>query len=112
MSERISLVATTDGPLWFYAAPGLGSHGDAREGWNIKGGAELEWTGEHHNSLTVRHEDADVASTIRAMVMAKYPDRTSFLGDVFEASVGRDLYLRGYARDLPETPVVKGEIIR
>lgn len=58
MCEFASVVATADGPLQLYAAPGLNSHGQARAGWNIKGGAEVEWTGENHDSLTVRYENA------------------------------------------------------
>jgi hypothetical protein len=58
MCEFVSVVATADGPLQLYAAPGLNSHGQARAGWNIKGGAEVEWTGENHDSLTVRYENA------------------------------------------------------
>jgi hypothetical protein len=123
MSEYISLLATVDGPLQLYGSPKLNSHGDARVGWGIVGGAELEWTGETHNYLTVRYEDADVARTIKKMVMDRYPNRSALIASIKETrglngeickiphtledveSWGSNptfsVYLRGYAHPLP-----------
>ena len=84
MCEFASVVATTDGPLILYAAPGIRSHGDARAGWKIKGGAEVEWTGENHNSLLVRHEDEQVAKTIKAMLVDKFANRSAMLATITE----------------------------
>ena len=84
MCEFASVVATTDGPLVLYAAPGIKSHGDARAGWKIKGGAEVEWTGENHNSLLVRHEDEQVAKTIKALLVEKFANRSAMLATITE----------------------------
>jgi len=84
MSEFASVIATTEGPLHLYASPGIDSHGDARAGWGIKGGAEVEWTGEQHDSLTVRYEDAAMARTIRAMLVERFPTRSKMLKSITE----------------------------
>ena len=84
MCEYISVVATTEGPLNLYAAPGLNSHGDARAGWKITGGAEVEWVGESHDYLTVRHEDKKIAATIRQMLIDRYPNRSALLAEIIE----------------------------
>ena len=84
MSERVSLLATSEGPLHFYGAPGLSSHGDARAGWRILGGAELEWTGETHESLSVRYKNPAMAKTIRQMVMDRYPTRAALITTILE----------------------------
>jgi len=84
MCQYVSVVATTKGPLDLYAAPGLTSHGDARAGWKVTGGAEVEWTGEAHDSLLVRHEDADTAKTIRAMLMERFPTRRALIESITE----------------------------
>ena len=84
MSEFASVVATTEGQLHLYAGPGINSHGDARAGWGIKGGAEVEWTGEQHDSLTVRYEDAAMAKTIRAMLVERFPTRQAMLAAITE----------------------------
>lgn len=85
MCEYVSVVATTEGPLHLYASPGLTSHGDARAGWNIKGGAEVEWTGETHDSLLVRHEDDAMAKTIRALLIERFPKRSAMIASITEA---------------------------
>ena len=85
MCEYVSVVATTEGPLNIYAAPGFTSHGDARAGWKIKGGAEVEWTGETHDSLLVRHEDDSTAKTIRALLCNRYSNRTAMIASITEA---------------------------
>jgi hypothetical protein len=84
MCERISFIATTEGSLQIYACPGLDSHGSARAGWGITGGAECEWTGETYDSLTVRYEDRAMATTIRHMIVEKYPTRADLLATIFE----------------------------
>ena len=85
MCEYISFVCTTDGPLSIYVDTTLSSHGDCRRNWNLKGGAEAEWTGENHCSLTVRFEDPLVAQTIRQMLVDKFPNRTALLASITEA---------------------------
>jgi hypothetical protein len=47
-------------------------------------GAEGEWTGEHHNSLVVRHEDPQVAATVKQMIIDKYASRSALLSTVTE----------------------------
>lgn len=84
MSEFASVVATTEGPLHLYACPGINSHGDARAGWVIKGGAEVEWTGDNHDSLSVRYEDDAVAKTIRAMLVERFANRKAMLATITE----------------------------
>ena len=84
MSEYVSVIATTEGPLHIYAAPGLSSHGDARAGWKIVGGAEVEWTGESHDSLTVRYEDDRMAATIKAMLQERFATSTEMVATIFE----------------------------
>ena len=84
MSEFASVIATTEGPLHLYACPGINSHGDARAGWGIQGGAEVEWTGEMHNSLIVRYEDPKMAKTIRAMICERFQSRTELLASITE----------------------------
>ena len=79
MSERVSLLVTTEGPLHFYGAPGLSSHGDARAGWGIGGGAELEWTGETHDSLTVCGDKVS-----RQMIVDRFPTRSALLATILE----------------------------
>jgi hypothetical protein len=106
MSERISLIATTDGPLQFYAAPGLSSHGDARAGWGIRGGAELEWTGEQHDSLVVRYEDKSMAATIKQMVIDRYPTRKALIATIFETR-GQSGKVMWYPRTLDELASVQ-----
>ena len=99
MCEYISLIATTDGPLHFYGAPGMNSHVNARAGWGIVGGAELEWTGETHSCLTVRHEDPEVARTIRGMVIDRYATRTDLIATISELRG-----LNGEVVKIPHTP--------
>jgi hypothetical protein len=84
MCDFVSVIATTEGSLQLYAAPGLKSHGDARVGWSIKEGAEVEWTGEHHGTLTVRHEDKSVRDTVLQMIKDKYPTRTDLINSITE----------------------------
>ena len=86
MCEYVSVVATTKGPLQFYAAPGLNSHGDARAGWGMTkdSGAEVEWTGESYDYLSVRHEVPKTAKTIKQMIMDKFPNRSALLATITE----------------------------
>ena len=86
MCEFVSVVATTKGPLKFYAAPGLNSHGNARAGWNLTKdcGAEVEWTSESYNYLSVRHEEPLVAKTIKQMIVDKFANRASLLATITE----------------------------
>ena len=83
MCEYVSFVVDTES-FAAYLAPGLNSHGNARAGWGMVGGAEAEWTGEGHESLTVRYEDKALAGAIRQYYMDKYPNRTAFLATVTE----------------------------
>ena len=132
MSEFASVLATTDGPLQLYAAPGIDSHGNARAGWDIKDGAEVEWTGENHDSLTVRYADPAMAKTIRQMLIDRFPNRTAMLATIFEtrgeggyvmwyrngeAWIPEDmktilgyLDLRGYAHPLPAGLTTTGDL--
>ena len=84
MCEYVSFVATTEGSLEIYAAPYLNSHGWARAGWGIKGGAECEWTGEGPESLAVRFEDEAVRAVVRALILEKYPNRTALIHSITE----------------------------
>ena len=84
MCEFASVVATIDGPLQIYASPGIKSHGDARAGWKITGGAEVEWTDEGYDSLLVRHEDNATAKTIRALLMERFPKRAAMIASITE----------------------------
>jgi hypothetical protein len=95
MCEYVSVVATTEGPLHLYAAPGLKSHGDARAGWKFTGGAEVEWTGENHDSLVVRHEDDATARTVKAMLIERFPNRTAIIASITETR-GADGYVVFY----------------
>jgi len=47
-------------------------------------GAEAEWVGETHDSLTVRHEDPAVAKTVKQMLVERYPNRTALLASIGE----------------------------
>ena len=105
MSEFASVLATADGPLQLYAAPGIDSHGSARAGWEIKGGAEVEWIGEDHSSLTVRYADTAMAKTIRQMLIERDPNRTAMLASIFETR-GEDGYVMWYPRTLDELKAI------
>ena len=96
MCDYVSFICSTDGPLHIYADPKLSSHGDARLGWGITGGAEAEWTGENHDSLTVRYEDGLASKTIRQMLVEKFPNRTALIASITEArdADGKPVYLR------------------
>jgi hypothetical protein len=132
MSEFASALATTDGPLHLYAAPGINSNGNARAGWGIKGGAEVEWTGENHDSLTVRYADPAMAKTIKAMLIERFVNRTAMLATIFETrgegglvmwyrngeawipedmkTIHGNLDLRGYAHALPAGLTTTGKL--
>ena len=84
MCEYVSFVASTEGSLEIYAAPGLKSHGWARAGWGIKGGAECEWTGEGPESLAIRFEDEAVRAVVKALILEKYPNRTALIHSITE----------------------------
>jgi hypothetical protein len=84
MCQYISFVASTEGALEIYAAPGLNSHGAARAGWGIKDGAECEWTGEGPESLAVRFEDKALRDTVRAMILEKYATRKELIHSITE----------------------------
>jgi hypothetical protein len=62
----------------------LNSHGEARAGWGIKGGAECEWTGEGPESLAVRFEDSKVRAVVKALILEKYPNRTALIHSITE----------------------------
>jgi heme oxygenase len=85
MCERVSFLATTDGPLQLYFPPGLSSHAAARAGWGRpREGAECEWTSENPEALVVRHEDSSVRSTVRQMILNRYSTRSALLATVTE----------------------------
>ena len=85
MCERVSFLVTTEGPLQLLFAPGLRSHAAAREGWKMTSdGAEAEWTGENHNSLTIRHKDAATAATVKQMIIDRYANRSALLTTIGE----------------------------
>ena len=84
MCEYVSFVATTEGSLEIYVAPGLDSHGSARAGWKIRDGAECEWTGKGPESLAVRFEDEAVRAVVRALILEKYPNRTALIHSITE----------------------------
>ena len=84
MCEYVSFVATTEGSLEIYAAPGLTNHGAARAGWKIRDGAECEWTGKGPESLAVRFEDSKIRAVVRAMILEKYPNRTALIHSITE----------------------------
>jgi hypothetical protein len=84
MCQYISFVASTEGSLEIYAAPGLDSHGEARLGWGIVGGAECEWTGEGPESLAVRFEDEKTRAVVKALILEKYPNRTALIHSITE----------------------------
>ena len=98
MCEYISFVASTEGPLEIYAAPGLNSHGEARAGWGIKGGAECEWTGEGPESLAVRFEDGKTRAVVKALILEKFSNRTALIHSITEtrgADGTREWYKEG-----------------
>jgi hypothetical protein len=84
MCQYISFVASTEGSLEIYVAPGLDSHGEARLGWGIVGGAECEWTGEGPESLAVRFEDEKTRAVVKALILEKYPNRTALIHSITE----------------------------
>ena len=114
MCEYISFLATTEGSLEIYAAPGLKSHGAARAGWKIKGGAECEWTGEGPESLAIRFEDEAVRAVVKALILEKYPNRTALIHSITEtrnANGERHWYKDGLlhrAGDLPAIEYASG----
>ena len=114
MCQYISFVASTEGALEIYAAPGLNSHGAARAGWGIKDGAECEWTGEGPESLAVRFEDEKVRKTVRAMILKKYATRKKLIHSITETRGAygyRAWYKDGQphrSRDLPAIEYASG----
>jgi hypothetical protein len=84
MCEYVSFIASTEGSLQIYAAPGLDSHGEARAGWKIVGGAECEWVGEGPESLSVRFEDEAMRKTVRALILEKYATRKNLIASITE----------------------------
>jgi hypothetical protein len=104
MCEEVSFVVDEENPNNLYFGIGLNSHGGARAGWNFKGGAEAEWVGEAHDSLTVRHEDSKIAKMILGMLKDRFANRTQLINSISEARNefgDRMLYSNGVAR-LPE----------
>jgi hypothetical protein len=110
MCQFASFVASTEGSLEIYAAPGLNSHGEARAGWGIKGGAECEWTGEGPESLAVRFEDKALRDTVRAMILEKYATRKELIYSITEmreADGTRYWYKEGKLHRGGDKPAVK-----
>jgi hypothetical protein len=95
MCERISFLATVDGPLVLRFAPGLRSHAAARAGWGIpRADAECEWTGETPDSLSVRYEDSKLAATVKRMILDRYPKRSALLATVGETRGPEDFVVQ------------------
>ena len=115
MCEYISFLASTEGSLQIYAAPNLNSHGEARAGWKIKGGAECEWVGEGPESLSVRFEDEAVRKVVRAIILEKYASRKELLKEITETrNVNGDCYwfkngVFGRDGDLPAVECADGD---
>ena len=110
MCEYISFVASTEGALEIYAAPGLNSHGEARLGWGVVGGAECEWTGEGPESLAVRFEDEAVRKTVRAMILEKYATRKKLIHSITEtrgANGYREWYKDGKLHRAGDKPAIE-----
>ena len=110
MCEYVSFVATTEGSLEIYVAPGLDSHGSARAGWKIRDGAECEWTGKGPESLAVRFEDEAVRAVVRAMILEKYPNRTALINSITEtrnASGSREWYKYGKLHRAGDKPAIE-----
>jgi hypothetical protein len=84
MCEYVSFLASTEGSLQIYAAPDLNSHGSARAGWGIVGGAECEWVGEGPESLSVRFEDEATRKVVRALILEKYATRKNLIASITE----------------------------
>ena len=104
MCDRISFLATTDGPLQLRFPPGLVSHSAARAGWNMpRDGAEGEWTGDDPASLVIRHEDPQVRATVRAMILDRYPTRSALIEDIGETR-GPDGFRVPYQHGRPVPP--------
>jgi uncharacterized protein CbrC (UPF0167 family) len=110
MCEYISFVASTEGALEIYAAPGLNSHGEARLGWGVVGGAECEWTGKGPESLAVRFEDEAVRKTVRAMILEKYATRKKLIHSITEtrgANGYREWYKDGKLHRAGDKPAIE-----
>ena len=110
MCEYISFVASTEGPLEIYAAPGLNSHGEARAGWGIKGGAECEWTGEGPESLAVRFEDGKTRAVVKALILEKFSNRTALIHSITEtrrADGSRCWYKEGKLHRVGNLPAIE-----
>jgi hypothetical protein len=110
MCQFASFVASTEGSLEIYAAPGLNSHGEARAGWGIKDGAECEWTGEGPESLAVRFEDGKARAVVKALILEKYPNRTALIHSITEtrgADGSREWYKDGLRHRDGDRPAIK-----
>jgi hypothetical protein len=110
MCQYISFVASTEGPLEIYAAPGLNSHGEARAGWGIKDGAECEWTGEDPESLAVRFEDSKVRAVVKALILEKFSNRTALIHSITEtrgANGYREWYKDGKLHRAGDKPAIE-----
>ena len=95
MCEYVSVVATTEGPFEIFAAPGLDSHGKAREGWGITGGAEVEWTREQEDYLVVRHEDPAIARMVKGMILERFKTRQGLIDSI---TVAKDVNCTQYLK--------------
>jgi hypothetical protein len=110
MCQYISFVASTEGALEIYAAPGLNSHGAARAGWGIKDGAECEWTGEGPESLAVRFEDGKTRAVVKALILEKFSNRTALIHSITEtrrADGSRCWYKEGKLHRAGDLPAVE-----
>ena len=110
MCEYVSFVATTEGSLEIYVAPGLDSHGEARAGWNIRDGAECEWTGEGPESLAIRFEDEKSRAVVKALILEKYPNRTALIHSITEtrkANGERHWYKDGVLHRAGDKPAIE-----
>ena len=110
MCEYVSFVASTEGSLEIYVAPGFDSHGEARAGWKIKDGAECEWTGEGPESLAVRFEDEKARAVVKALILEKFPNRTALINSITEtrnANGERYWYKDGFLHRAGDKPAIE-----
>ncbi len=76
----------------------LRSHSETVKQHGLKPGdyREVEWTGENENTLVVRTEPEDHPKNwYRSIILASWPDRSSFLDYCLKFANGDCAYLRG-----------------
>ena len=95
MCKYVSVVATVEGDLEIFGAPNLDSHGDAREGWCIRGGAEVEWTSEGKDYLTVRYKDPAISKMVKCQILEKYKTRQGLIDSIV---IAKDRYKTVYLK--------------